>query len=302
MSEASVISENSHKKFLREDSRNIFVLAIVWCLFVNWFVILPNTPYALAGLLITPLVSIMFQQYFSGVIHESAHRVFYRGSKKWNDRLGNWFASYVFLYSIDSYRQQHFQHHGNSVYFVANDLETYPMASGKSRLLSGFLEDIFLITLVRMFFVRSVTTQKKYAQRKQKSIVSLAKIGVYNLLLWGFLGWYGSLAYSITYFVSYFTLYLACNRIRGWGTHADLLQSEGVLASTVSRNVFSPIWERIFFGNRMNMYHFDHHLNPSLSFRECERRALKRLSEPGGEAVNISAPSYLFCALKLLRS
>jgi fatty acid desaturase len=76
---------------------NLRRLAAVWCAFILSFLILARVPF---GLVLIPVVSLVFQQYLSGVIHEAAHWHFYRRNLLFNDQIGTWGASFVFGYSL----------------------------------------------------------------------------------------------------------------------------------------------------------------------------------------------------------
>jgi fatty acid desaturase len=277
-----------------DNFKNILGLIWGWVAFLCWFLILPSTHFKTIGLYITPFVALIFQQFIAGVIHETAHGVYIKNSKFWNDFCGNWLASYLFLYDLDSYRVQHFKHHKNTLFFVPEDLETYSVASDEKTLIRKFLNDFFFVSAWKTFTVR---TPLRTGAHKSKSL----NIGLFSFLLWGVLVIFGSIWYVLIYFITFFTLYLASTRIRAWATHGDLIKQDGTLNSRVARNVLSPIWERVFFGNRLHMYHYEHHQDMGLSFRDCERRAVLRFAESGhDEKFEISAPTYLFCARKLL--
>ncbi len=279
-----------HPAMTRDNFLNLAELAMVWLLFIAWFIGVPRLSHQAIWLALTAVFSLALQQYFSGVQHEAAHGCFLLGNRRWNDRIANWFASYLFSYPVSAYRTEHFRHHENTLWFVPDDKETAPRAGPRSTFLRGIMKDLFFVSAAEMFVIRnSIGGGKSFLHLLKDRLPVLIHFGA----LWGCLVYFGSPLYMFVYFLTFFTLYLLSNRIRGWGTHGDLYKEEGIMESTVARNVMSPWYERVFVGNRMMMYHFEHHQMPELSFRQCERKAKARTSF-GTKKYNIQAPSYLF--------
>ena len=110
----------------RENLLNLAELTLVWLVFVAWFILVPRLPAQPFWLLLTSLLSLALQQYFSGVQHEAAHGNFLRGHPRPNEHVANWFASYIFSYPVSQYRIEHFRHHATSVWFVPEDRKPHP--------------------------------------------------------------------------------------------------------------------------------------------------------------------------------
>lgn len=287
--------------YARENLRNVFGLTIAWIGFLCWFTIGPHLPYHGVLLALTPLVSLAFQQYLSGVIHEGAHALFIQRNRKLNELVVNWAAAYVFLYGLDAYRFEHFRHHRNTVFCVIEDRETFQYAAKRGELGKGFSIDLLGLTALGTFLIRT-GQPAEYPDSLDERAPPPSRWSVivpHFFVLWTTLAWLGSPLFVLGFFFSLGTLYMASNRIRVWGTHGDLYKKDGLQSSEVARNLLSPVWERIFIGNRMMMYHHEHHLAPYLTFRQCESAALSRYRE--SQALpqrpldyNVQVPSYFF--------
>lgn len=280
----------------KENIANIINLILAWTTWLSWMILSPHfLPLAWVCIL-SLLINLIFLQTLSGVVHESAHRNFIQGHKQANDFIGNWFAANMFLYGLSSYRSGHLAHHRTKIFLIPEDGETAPNMAKKVDF-SGFFHDIFGMTAIKMFLFRT-GENKGFDASASKSDSSWPKLIIYFLTLWSTVSIFGSPLMPILYIITMTTIYPLSNRIRLWGTHADIVNKNGLYQSKVARNVKSPIWERIFFGNRMMMYHYEHHSAPQLTFRECEKQAYQRVTDD----LNISAPSYFFCVKQLFKT
>jgi fatty acid desaturase len=268
----------------------------VFCGLIIYFSRLPLV------LLIPPTLtlSILIQQFLAGNIHEAAHYNFYPESKKVNDFFANYFACYFFLYDISSYRQTHNQHHKRKVFLTKNDEETSVNATRIKNAISSFIFELSGFTAIKLILFRNSFS----SNTRQKSFMKKVEILSFNILFWTSLHYFCSLPFiSIFIFYACFALiYPSANRIRVWATHGDAIASEGLIDSGVFRNVHSPWYERIFFGNKMLMYHYEHHLNPSLSYLDCEKKALLRMvqEKDNPNFKNIFANSYVKIVYEIL--
>lgn len=280
---------------------NILVLLAAWAFFLAWFLL--ATRYAW-GLLLAPVAALAFQQHVSGVIHEAAHGLFYHGNARMNNFLAQWLATYLFGYSLDAYRKEHFRHHTQPLYLTEADGETAEYRAGsKSEIWLGFLKDLFFVTSFKMvcFRLKHIFSQPEKVAGTTAGEVVLHKILIYNLVLWTVLSLVGSVWGVAIFWLTFFTLYPVSNRIRVYGTHADVSKPNGAMDSRVAANVMSPFLERIFVGNRLLMYHFEHHLKPGLPFREIEKIARRRLAAAQGRwNYRENVPSYFFSVKRLL--
>jgi fatty acid desaturase len=131
----------------------------------------------------------------------------------------------------------------------------------------------------------------------------LSKILLFSACLWGALAIVSSIWAVALFWLSFFTLYPLSNRIRVYATHGDVTQENSMMNTEVAVNVLSPVYERIFFGNRMMMYHHEHHLKPNLPFRKVEELAWERHRNAGEQkSYRVSVPSYLFVLRSMLFS
>lgn len=281
----------------KENILNVTNLVFVWAIWLGWMLWSPHhIPLFIAGLL-SLVINLLFLQFLAGVIHEAAHRNFIQGNKSLNEFIGNWFAAYIFLYGLGSYRAGHFEHHRTKMFFIPEDGETAPNMAMKIDF-SGFLRDLFGITALKMFLFRTKKNAGFVTETPTKSDSSWPKLIGYFLILWAIVCYFGSPLMFITFIITMVSIYPFSNRIRLWGTHADIIEKNGLFQSPVARNLKSPLWERIFFGNKMLMYHYEHHQMPTLTFRECEEQAYNRMTND----LNITAPSYLFCVKQLIKT
>src|ERR1700745_1660555 len=102
------------RKQTRDNLFNLGELATVWVLFWIWCWFTGSRLLSVSQLaagLGSALASLLFLQYLAGVIHEAAHGNFIQEHFSANDHVANWFAAYVFGYSVSSFRTQHFEHH-----------------------------------------------------------------------------------------------------------------------------------------------------------------------------------------------
>lgn len=233
-------------------------------------------------------ICLWLQQQLSGFIHESSHHNLIKFSHRWNDRICNLLACRFFLYDVRGFRVEHFRHHQNRVFLNAQDQETAPtICKDKKFFWKCFLGDFLGVTALRLGRVRGTSPDKIFTK---KNIF----IAFQNIVFYLVLSYFASPLAVIIYIVTLLLLYPATNRIRVWATHGDSSGSTPFENSKVSRNIHSPIWERIFLGNKMHMYHYEHHLNPSLSFRECEKIAKERIQGLSKiTTTQIYGPSYV---------
>jgi fatty acid desaturase len=284
------------KKNIMEDVANVANLALVWISWLTWMLWSPHHMPLVSACIVTLIFNLIFLQALSGVVHEAAHRNFIQNNKSLNEFFGNWFAAYIFLYGLSSYRSGHFAHHRTKVFMIPEDGETAPNMATKVDF-TGFLKDLCGITAVKMFLFRTQKNVGFSSENTEKTDSSWARLIIYFLVLWSIVGYWGSALMPVMFVITMVTIYPFSTRIRLWGTHADIIKSGGLYESIVARNIKSPLFERIFFGNRMMMYHYEHHLTPQLTFRECEKKAHERITND----INVSAPSYLFCFRTLLK-
>jgi fatty acid desaturase len=293
-------------KATRENRLNVIGLALAWTGFICWFILASHLPRQTLVLLLTAVVSLAMQQYIAGVYHEAAHGNFIQGNKRLNEFLANWFGAYTFLISVNAYRLIHFKHHNNKIFLVREDEETRAVEASRPDLLKGLIRDLTAISALELFLLKT-------SAEKKKTLMDRLPILFHFMALWGLLSFFGSPWFTAVFFLTLGTIYPLSARIRAWGTHGDLYAAEGMRASPVARNLMSPVFERAFIGNRMMMYHYEHHLEPHLTFRECERKAIERFrrsmgpiqspdaTEDGLPVYNVHAPSYFFFVREFLR-
>ena len=223
---------------------------------------------------------------------------------------GNVFGAYTFAYNVHGFRMVHVKHHDHKIFLTAEDMETAPFEAPRSRLLNGFIGDLILVSAFRLLLLKNRPDARDTLQNR---IFRRLPILLHMIVLWGTLSYFGSVWYVVVFFATFAILYPVSTRLRTWGTHGDLYAKEGMRNSAVVRNVMSPLLERVFIGNRMMMYHYEHHHSPHLTFRVCEKRARQRrirceahknaplTLEEGVPIYNVSAPSYFFFVKNFLR-
>jgi fatty acid desaturase len=229
-----------------------------------------------------------------GVLHEAAHGHLFTRNKRINERLGNWFGAYVKGYSVDAYRSEHFKHHAETTYLVPEDGETaYQTAATQGDIVRGILKDLFLVTAFQTLLLRFVPKALGRPTPRPRPFRETAAVLAYSAVLWTGLAWIGSVGAVLVYWAVYLTLYQLISRIFVCATHGDPRRDPGLAHTDVTCNVLSPLCERFFFGGRMLMYHYDHHRNPHLPYREAEREALRRCSGPDFDGVIYNRSYFL---------
>jgi fatty acid desaturase len=275
---------------------NLLHHAGVWVAFLLSFPVLAHIHY---GLVLIPFVSLAFLQYLAGVIHEAAHWNFYRPDRRVNELAGSWGASFVFGYSLEAYREGHFKHHACKTFLQGGDGETTDYQTrDRKDMVRGILKDLFFVTAAKMVYFRLSPMFKRPAgpeSETKEPDTSFRKIVLFSACLWGGLALASSVWAVALFWLSFLTLYPLSNRIRVYATHGDITKEDSMMNSETAVNVLSPVYERIFFGNRMMMYHYEHHLKPNLPFRKLEELARERHRAMAGEPdYKISVPSYMF--------
>jgi fatty acid desaturase len=195
--------------------------------------------------------------------HDAAHGVLMR--TKWlNEFVGQWFCAYPVMGNMVTYRHYHLQHHRRTQQSDDPDIE---------------LSAPFPITRAsyRRKFIRDITGQTGFKQRKQQFLYSLGKPGesfgsraktywrrlgpqtLAQLVLLGLMTAFGKPHYYLMFWVlPNITWHMVITRVRNIAEHAVIPDNNDAFRN--ARTTYASWFERMILAPYWVNYHVDHHL------------------------------------------
>jgi len=200
------------------------------------------------------------------LMHDACHyRLF--NSRKWNERISDWFLAYPLFVSTEGFRRDHLPHH--LYVFTDKDPEwtrktrltewNFPVK--KNNFLVLILKDIFGFSVLKM--IKMLTNFSKDADHSVQPMTKFEK-PLYYLLLLAVIGFFQAWLFVALWVATAFTLLFAILRIRNIAEHSSVRNTTDL---SMSRNIVKPkLWERGLFGPHQVNLHLCHHLYPSVPF------------------------------------
>lgn len=179
-----------------------------------------------------------------------------------NDLIGNWSTLYLLLFSINSYRKFHFDHHDN----LGTDLDP-ELDARKAQSLLGSLwklpqtkKRFWLEAALSLVGIRFYCYLFLVIGLFPRTITGL----VYIVLLWtvvlGILWATGQWWILGVWFVSLATSFWMAFWLRTWTEHI------GTAGTAGTHRIVGTWWQRFLFMPHNTYYHYEHHQHPGTPF------------------------------------
>jgi fatty acid desaturase len=264
-----------------------------WLVFHCWAVIFASAAlYVWAPNLLTLLLAVTLiggrQLGLAILMHEGSHGMLFK-TRKYNERITQWFTAWPMLLNVHAYRVRHMAHHRFTR--TDKDPENYlytPFPVSKPSMARKILRD-----LTGIAFVRSTAAVFMFIWGTPKGR-SVRLIGFYggpllvNVILAGLCSAFGRLdLYLLMWLLPMATTYMLFLRIRNIAEHAAVPNIEDPLSN--SRTTLANVFERALVAPYWVNFHIEHHLLP---FIPCYRLSAAHaiLLERGyGEKMAISS-------------
>ncbi|MEM6835150.1 MAG: fatty acid desaturase family protein [Pseudomonadota bacterium] len=204
----------------------------------------------------------------AGLVHDFAH-YHYIKNKKRSDLIGNIFAAWPLLITVESYRNNHLAHHRHTNLDKDPDWQaklgvkkfTFPMAPGAAIRL--FLS--YFVGIGALDDMRSALKRIHVAADKPALTEKLLRIGFYSLVV-GAITALGLWQQVLFFWVlPFFTLFFFFMYVRSVAEHFGSSMDHGHELGA-SRTVLPAWWEGWLFSPHNLNYHLDHHLYPTVPF------------------------------------
>jgi fatty acid desaturase len=200
------------------------------------------------------------------LVHEFAHYRFVH-NKRVNDWVGDVFAAWPLLVTVDGYRNNHLQHHQHANtekdpdYMVKVGVERWTFPKRVRNLiltLSGYVAGINGYR-----DMRTALDRLNKAKAMPKAYIA-ARLSFYvgTLALIALIG--GLDEFLVYWLIPYGCLFFTFNYIRSAAEHFAIDDIDNKLEGT--RTVLPHFWERAFFSPHNVSYHLEHHLYPAVPY------------------------------------
>jgi fatty acid desaturase len=200
------------------------------------------------------------------LVHEFAHYRFVH-DKRVNDWVGDVFAAWPLLVTVDGYRNNHLQHHQHANtekdpdYMVKVGIERWTFPKRVRNLiltLGGYVAGINGYRDMRTALDRL----NKAKAMPKAYIASRLSFYVGVLALMALIG--GLDEFLIYWLIPYGCLFFTFNYVRSTAEHFAIDKIEQKLEGT--RTVIPHVWEKAFFSPHNVSYHLEHHLYPAVPY------------------------------------
>ncbi|MEM7570952.1 MAG: fatty acid desaturase family protein [Pseudomonadota bacterium] len=204
----------------------------------------------------------------AGLVHDFAHYHYLRDKRR-SDLIGNIFAAWPLLITVQSYRNNHLAHHQNTNGDTDPDWQakdgvhkfTFPMSKASAlKLFSSYFVGIGAVVDMRSALVRiNAAAEQTTLSEKLPRLLFYAAIA----LVLTFCG--GWTAFFLLWALPFFTLFFFFMYVRSVAEHFGVTMDHSS-ELTASRTVIPAWWEGWLFAPHNLNYHLDHHLYPSVPF------------------------------------
>lgn len=217
------------------------------------------------------------------LMHESAHYRLYN-NRKWNDWVGNFLVSHPVFLRMESYRDNHLQHHRytntskDPDWIRKKDSVEWQFPRKPWPLCWFFVRYALGYGIYEMFMILRILSGVSRQSLKRDRTKTLSQLGLYGAaaVLFSCFGlWQPFFFYWI---VPLFTITPLIMRVRSIAEHFALRREHELNGS---RNILCPWYERLCFAPHHINLHADHHLFPSVPFYNLPKlhRALLKIGD-----------------------
>ncbi len=198
---------------------------------------------------------------FAVIMHEAAHRALL-SNPTWNDRVGNWLASYPVWSDVEPYRAYHLVHHAKNWTDEDPDralAEPFPTtAKSMWRKVWRDLSGQTGWKRAKATLKRDLGRSRGKVKRVQGGLVALRGVLITNAILFAILAAAGHPALYLLWIVSWLTTFSLVMRIRAIAEHSMIEDPANPLKNTRT-TIVNPLERLLIAPNRVN-YHLEHHL------------------------------------------
>lgn len=250
-------------------------LIACWAVIIAMFTMVYYWPNVLTILL--ALIIIGGRQLALAItMHECAHRTFFTSSK-WNDRIGQWFASWPILQDVHLYREHHLRHHRHNGTEQDPDLHLargFPISEQKflrnlGRDLSGIvgykavIGSLLMLAGIINYNVSSYggiadRSEKTAGQKWTESLQGVSGALLSNLTIFLVCVAIGSGWLYLLWIASFMTTYMMLLRWRATAEHGLTDEPDNALRN--SRTTYANWLARITLAPLNVNYHLEHHM------------------------------------------
>jgi fatty acid desaturase len=239
--------------------------------FIDWTIIIIVMMAASAFPIVTPLAwfAIGNRQHALGILgHDGAHQTILPKNRLLNDLLCNVFTFYPLMIPMEPYRKFHFEHHRSTN--VDGDPELPLKAIGPFPMVAPFSQrKVFTHAFLDLFGFGIPQLLAFIIHVRARTLVDAIPY-VFAVIVSGILVATGNWFMVALWFVSLWTTFWSCFRLRVWAEHVGLGAGETL--------EFKPTWwQRLWFLPHGSEYHKVHHDKPNVPFNHLHFYAAPRL-------------------------
>jgi fatty acid desaturase len=240
------------------------------------------------------------------IMHDTSHYSLFK-TRKLNEWIGNWLGAYPIFQNVTQYRPYHFEHHiatGTADDPDINLTMGYP-TTGMS-MFRKFIRDLAGASGIKGFFgviMMHLGYLKYNLGNRVEKVKALGWSKVmhnawrnlrgpvaFHLLFFGLLWAIGQPWLYVLWWVSFFTTYNLCLRVRSIAEHSVVNDRNDPWQNT--RTTYANFFEKILFAPLHVNYHVEHHLlihAPSYNYPKMHRL----LKERGFYNKGLLEPNYI---------
>ena len=243
-------------------------------LFFNWaliilFIALCETYWSLPLYVICVILISARMHAIGTLAHEATHYMLLK-SKKWNNKIAEWFITFPLFYSLNQYRKYHLAHHSHLNTENDPDVQNhrrYKEFQFPLKVLYMFWIIIKDIIGVNFFIYKSKMIFSKSFWQNFKATFSWS-VTLYYVLVFTLLIYFDLHFVFLKYWIVPFITWLQfVHRIRTIAEHNAI--SEKAIYGT--RTTITSFIDKLLFGPNNTNYHAEHHLFPSVPFYNLPR-------------------------------
>jgi len=266
------------------------VLAVLWTEVIVLLAcanLLPRLPlaWAVAGGIVLVLLLGTRMNAFGVIVHEGSHGLLAK-SRKTNDLVTNWGASFWTINSVEEYRPTHRLHHR----YLGGDLDPdrtfYLVPARRGALAKMMLQDLVGVTAFRRATTRLSGTSTESgapASLFTKPRLLIGKVVTQMVVLGQFLVFQGIVRgfafYVVFWLVPIVCIYPMILRLKTITEHYDPGLRDPTVVQWTARTSCAGLLENHLIGARME-YHFEHHIVPTIPYQGL-RKLHRTLDESG---------------------